>query len=210
MKDYVIVYDPSKESEKERQTSWQVLEPKTIITSIAVSDDNVFVADAGTRSVWRFNKSGEILNRLNGSDPDTGQKGFVVPSPYFDVVIDSNEALWVVNPGMQKVQNYRDTGELVSSWGAPSVKIEGFCGCCNPSHIAVTPDGSFVTSEKGLSGIKVYDQAGRFKGVVAGPDSFDDGTSGIDIAVDSSGTIFALDTSRGLVRIFMSKEGIEK
>lgn len=205
-KNYIIAYDPEKELDA-RFSGWEKLEPKTIITSIAVTDDDVFAADAGTRTVWRFAKSGEIINRINGEDKTSGQKGFVVPSPYFDVATDSNEELWIVNPGRQKVQNYRKTGELVSSWGSSSVRIDGFCGCCNPSHIAIMPSGSFVTSEKGLVRVKVYDSAGKFTGAVAGPESFEDSTRGLDLAVDSKGKILILDPVREMVRIFEKKGG---
>lgn len=202
----VIVYDINKE-EKARYAGWQDLGPKMVITSIAVTDEDVFAADAGTRSVWRFNKKGEILNRINGEDKESGQTGFVVPSPYFDLATDPNETLWIVNPGMQKIQSYRKTGELVSSWGSSAIDVKGFCGCCNPSHIAIMPDGSFVTSEKGIVRVKVYDPAGRFTGVVAGPEAFEDSATGLDLAVDSQGRVLVLDPVREMIRIFEKRGG---
>jgi hypothetical protein len=84
--------------------------------------------------------------------------------------------------------------------------LDGFCGCCNPSHLALTPDGKFITSEKGLPRVKVYDRAGRFECVVAGPDRFARDTVGLDVAVDSTGRILVLDPAAGAVRVFEKRE----
>jgi len=85
------------------------------------------------------------------------------------------------------------------------MRPEGFCGCCNPSHIALFPDGRFVTSEKGLPRVKVYDAKGVFVGLVAGPDMFAEDAVGLDLAVDSRGRILVLDPARRMVRVFAAK-----
>ena len=86
------------------------------------------------------------------------------------------------------------------------MSIEGFSGCCNPVHVASLPDGSFVTSEKGLLRIKIHNQIGEFVTVVAMPDQFDKDTGDVDIAVNSKGQILVLDPKRKQVRIFQEKE----
>ena len=83
------------------------------------------------------------------------------------------------------------------------MEIEGFCGCCNPSHFAILEDGSFVTSEKGIPRVKIYDRLGRLASVVAGSDRFDEGTVGLDLALDSAQRILVLDPARRAVRIFV-------
>jgi hypothetical protein len=85
--------------------------------------------------------------------------------------------------------------------------VEGFCGCCNPTHMAILPDGSFVTSEKGLPRVKIHAQSGELKAVVAAPDSFAEHTVGLDLAVDSAGRILVLDPVARAVRIFSEKAG---
>ncbi|MBM3243119.1 hypothetical protein FJZ31_43220, partial [Candidatus Poribacteria bacterium] len=50
--------------------------------------------------------------------------------------------------------------------GYLSMDIDGFCGCCNPVNFAMLPDGRFVTCEKGLPRVKIYDADGTFSGVV--------------------------------------------
>ena len=73
--------------------------------------------------------------------------------------------------------------------------------------MAILSDGSFVTSEKGIPRVKVYDQTGQFKTVVAGPEAFADGTIGLDLAVDDNDRIYVLDPKKKAVRVFVKKEG---
>jgi hypothetical protein len=85
------------------------------------------------------------------------------------------------------------------------MELDGFSGCCNPTHIAILNDGSFVTSEKGIVRVKIIDPTGKFKTVVATPDDFEKGTTGLDIAIDSEERIILLDPLRNQVRIFEKK-----
>ena len=85
--------------------------------------------------------------------------------------------------------------------------IEGFCGCCNPTDIALLPDGKVVTGEKGLPRVKVYRQDGAFDAVVAEQSAFVPGSVPLDLATDASGHIFVLDALRRVVRVF---ERVEK
>ena len=83
-----------------------------------------------------------------------------------------------------------------------TVEIDGFQGCCNPVRIAVMEDGSFVTSEKGVVRIKIYDQSGTLRSVVAAPDLFKEEGKAPDVCVDSAGVVYALDMDRNVIRIF--------
>ncbi|HUW61307.1 MAG TPA: NHL repeat-containing protein [Candidatus Bathyarchaeia archaeon] len=141
--------------------AWPDLGDRAWLTSIACDEENVYVADAGNRIVWRFDGCGKMLNRI-------GEK-FIVPSPYFDVAINPIGELWVVNPGMHGLENYRPGGDLVSSWRRPGIEPDSFCGCCNPIHIAFRTDNSLVTAEKGVARIKVYSPDTTLLEVVAAP-----------------------------------------
>jgi hypothetical protein len=199
MNDHVEVFDPA----GSRKAIWESLGEDAILTSISLSRDFVFVADAGNHIVWRFNRSGEQPQRIGDKDDARDIPGFVIPSPYFDVAVDPDEFLWVANTGRHSLENYTLDGDLRSVWGEFSMEIEGFCGCCNPSHFAILEDGSFVTSEKGIPRIKIYNRLGLLAAVVAGPDRFDEGTVGLDLALDSSQRILVLDPARRVVRIFV-------
>jgi hypothetical protein len=180
---------------------------KTHITSIAVSRDALFVADMGERAVRHYTLAGDLVGRIGTKDQDRNVPGFVVPSPYFDLLVARDGLLRIVDPGRHRVTAFTVDGYLEQSWGRPSFALEGFSGCCNPSHIAQLPDGSFVTSEKGIARVKVYDAEGRFVTAVVGTEGLDTESVPCDIAVDGQGRILVLDPGRSVVRIFESTEG---
>lgn len=202
MGDHVEVYG----IDGKRIASWKQINEKSIITSIAVSESSLFVADAGLRQVWHFDKDGNLRSSFGDKDDQAGVPGFVIPSPHFDLLIDkTDQSLWVVNPGHRKIENYDEDGRFLKSWGISSIQLPGFSGCCNPTDIAMINDGSFVTSEKGLVRVKVYDHNGKFMNVVAAPNLFDEDTVGLDLAVDDDGRVLILDCRRRVVRIFVKK-----
>ena len=198
MNDHIEVFDRSGRV----KARWGSPGDKAIITSIAVSDEFVFAADAGNHIVWKYDKNGNILLRIGEKNEEKDIPGFLIPSPYFDVSIDPDGFLWVANTGRHSLENYTFDGDLRSTWGEFSMEIEGFCGCCNPSHFAIFDDGKFLTAEKGIPRIKVYNRLGELESVVAGSDQFIEGTVGLDVAVDSEGNIYVLDPYKKEVRIF--------
>ena len=200
--DHIEVYD----ADGLKKASWESLGERAIITSIAVAETGVFVADAGNKIVWKFDKSGSKLQRIGDKDEGKDIPGFIIPSPYFDVAIDPDGFLWVANTGRHSLENYTVDGDFRSSWGEPGMGIEGFCGCCNPTHFIILEDDSFVTSEKGLPRVKMYNRIGELVSVVAPTDQFVESTVGLDLAVDSSQRIYVLDPMQRLVRIFEKKE----
>jgi hypothetical protein len=192
---------------------------RTYLTSAAAHHDTLYLADAGNREIITLSlKSGEIKNRFGKKDPDLGNPGFNVPSPYFAVAVASDDQLRVANTGLLRIETYTLDGRFVSSWGEPGMKIDRFCGCCNPAYFALAHSGEFVTSEKGLARINVYHPDGTFKGAVAGPNMLVtdmelakracvDCTvgAGFDIALDPNGDILTLDPYRRVVRRFQPK-----
>jgi len=116
----------------------------------------------------------------------------------------------VVNdPGRHRIKIYTYSGGLVSVWKSnPTTAIGGFSGCCNPSHIALCPDGNIVTSEKAIPRIKLYSPAGDFIGVVAPPESFVSGQSPCDVAAGGNGRIYAMDPATGNIRVFVEKKKV--
>lgn len=214
MKDHIELYD----SQGKRLASWEGLGDSAVLTSIAVSGEDVFVADAGNRIVMHYDTAGKLINLIGSKDEDRNVPGFVIPSPYFDLAVGRDGLLRVVNPGRLRIETYTFDGDFEFSWGKASVGIEGFCGCCNPVNFAILPNGSFVTCEKGLVRIKVYDSDGGFVGVVAAPRQLvRDGelkicetpqecqSGGFDVAVDTEGKVYVLDSIKNVVRIFSRK-----
>ena len=202
MHDHVRVFD----SEGILLSRWNSFGEKAVITSIAVNGDKVYIADAGNRIVYECDEMGNLISRIGEKDDVKGISGYVIPSPYFDVAIDADGFLWAANTGLHSLENYNADGSLRTSWKASSVQIEGFSGCCNPAHFAIMDDNSFITSEKGLVRIKIYDQHGQFKGVVAPPAAFNrEATLAPEIMPDGDNRVISLDFERKQIRIFERK-----
>ena len=189
-------------SNGEQKDKWEILNDRVVITSIATTEESVFVADAGNKIVYHYDFDGNLINEIGRKDSTKGVQGFIIPSPYFDLAIGRDGELWVVNSGRHQLEAYDKVGNLKSSWKKTSMGLDGFSGCCNPSHIAILPNGSFVTSEKGIERIKIHQPSGEFESVVATPKDFKEGTKGLDLAVDSEGRVIVLDPKKGMIRIF--------
>ena len=214
MKDHVEIFS----ADGTREAVWDRPPGKrTALTSIAAAEDDLFVADAGAIVVWHYDLHGKLLGGIGKRDPERGIRGFVVPSPYFDVAVAPDGLLRVVNPGTHRIEAFTFDGHLELSWGKRGLGVEAFCGCCNPSNIAIMADGRVVTAEKGIPRVKVYDESGKFECVVVGPDVLAPNRLAtvetrdelrlhpVDLAVDSRERILVLDPAAGCVRIFEHK-----
>ena len=185
---------------------WESFGTDAVITSIAVKSEDVFIADAGQKVVYHCDLKGNLINKIGLKDPATGVPGFIIPSAYFDLGISKDGKLWVVNPGRHSFEKYNFDGKLLTSWGKASMAMEGFCGCCNPSNFAFLNDSLFVTSEKAIERVKIYNADGSFRCIVATPDQFKAGTKGLDLAVDKQNRILVLDPVKMEIRIFEPKK----
>jgi hypothetical protein len=188
-----------------KTADWNSFTDSTVITSIAEKSGIVFVADAGKRIVRKFTLDGKPMGEIEGKSGNDQVHGFIIPSPYFDLAFNTDGELWIVNPGKHSLENYTVDGKLRTWWQASSIKVEGFSGCCNPAHFAFLPDGSLVTSEKGMIRIKTYKPSGEFSGVVAAPSKFAENGHAPDLAVDNQGNIYALDIDKKMLRLFVKK-----
>jgi len=215
LRDHVEVFD----QRGRRQAAWDSPGARAWLTGLAAGANDLFAADAGNRLVWRYDRSGKLVSRIGQKDNERNVPGFIVPSPFFDLRLHKDGLLRVANPGRHRVEAYTFDGDFEFAWGRASAAIDGFCGCCNPCNFALTPEGRFVTCEKGLPRVKVYGPAGEFESVVAGVESFaqnarassgegagDGSKGGLDAAVDSQGRIFILDLVTGEVRLMRRKE----
>jgi hypothetical protein len=182
---------------------WADLGERSVLTNLAIKGDLIYAADAGNRRIVIFDREGVQTGQFEGKAESEAGHGFIVPSANFDLAVNSFGELWVVNPGKHALENYSNEGRLRGFWENMSFEIDGFLGCCNPARITTLEDGSFVTSEKGLVRIKIYDQSGVLKSVVATPDLFkgDEGKAP-EVCADENNVIYALDFDRDMVRVF--------
>jgi len=201
--------------------AWTDFPDGLLPTAISIDEDVIYVADAKNRLVLKLDPTGKSLATIGKRDSARGHKGFVVPSPYFCLRMAPDGLLRVVNPGAHRIEAWTPDGSLEISWGKPGFAVDGFCGCCNPVSFDIFPDGSYVTCEKGLPRVKLYDSHGDFVGLVAGPEAFpeylnaanagspDSLGSGIYAAIDPQGRILVLDVIGGDVRIMQRKEATD-
>lgn len=202
-----------------RTTAWETPGKRSWISGLAVGESEVFVADAGARLIWRYDRSGKVTGRIGERDKDREIPGFVLPSPYLDVELAADGLLRVNNPGRHRVEFYTTEGKLEFAWGQPGMAIDAFSGCCNPINLALLADGTVVTCEKGLPRVKLHSTHGDFEGVVAGTESFPENAktgagdgfgdgvrASLDAVADASGGIYILDTVTRQVHVMEPKQ----
>ncbi len=190
------------------RATWNAFTDRSFLTSIALKDGDVYVADAGKRVVYRLNRDGAVQTRIGEKDDARDIPGLEVPSPYLDIATNPDGDLWVVNPGKLGLEQFREDGSIVTSWYRPTVlALEGFPGCCNPTHIAFDSKGNLLTCEKGLVRVKRFEvTAGTYDGLVAASEQFPQEQSVKDLAVDAKDRVLVLDAKRGSIRVFTRKE----
>jgi len=194
-------------------TRWGDEKSNGYITSVAVNDNYLYAADAGRKIIHKYDPDGTLVQQIGIKDTITNAPGFIVPSPYFDIAFGGFSDLWAANTGRLRVEMYSVSGFIRADWGKSAYEPGGFSGCCNPAHLAILPDGCFVTYEKGIDHIKVFDQGGQFICFVGGAGSFrgnPDFSLGInnlvkDIAAGSDGKIYILD-AYNRINIFEKKD----
>jgi len=166
-------------------------DPFGYATGICVSGENIFIADAGLKTVFRFNRMGEPINEIASTAMSATTTGFFIPTPYFDCAVHEG-VLSVPNPGHLRVERYDFEGHPLDRWGKPGAKEDEFPGCSNPTNLAILPGGDIVVSQKGQPCLKLFDSKGTYLKTF-GASLFNPSTQGIDLAVNTKGEIFAVD-----------------
>ena len=182
-------------SSGEIKDEWGPFEDKAFITSVSSNGANVAFADAGNKMIFILDKSGGVKRMIGQND---GQ--FIVPSPYFEVALGSDNTLFVANTGNRRVETRTIEGKLKSYFGEPGLAPEAFCGCCNPAHLAAFADG-FVTAEKGINRIKIMDKSGKFIEYVSSKNKFTPSVP-LDIACIDGKTVYAANPADSKLYIF--------
>jgi DNA-binding beta-propeller fold protein YncE len=198
MTDHVEVYG----KHGKRLHVWPIVGAGAYITAIAIMEKDIWIANSAGRVVVHGDLQGSVIGRLGEKNDAEGYPGLIVPSPHLDVAIAPGGNLYVTNPGMHRVETHSPDGKMLAFWGESSSALDAFCGCCNPTDIALLPDGRFITSEKGIPRVKIYSATGQFQEVVAGPESFASNTMGLDLAVAPDHNVLVLDPKAKVVRIF--------
>lgn len=176
---------------------WGPYEGNSIITSVSAGKSFLAVADAGNKRIFILKKNGEMNSMMGQSEEQ-----FVVPSPYFDVAL-LEEKLFVANTGHRRIETWTPDGKKLSEFGEPGTAPGAFCGCCNPAHFAVIPQG-FVTAEKGINRIKILDGNGDFVEFVSSQNDFIPSLP-LDVASADGETIYAANSMNNTLYVFKRK-----
>ena len=172
------------------------------VTAIALPGEHILLADVSNRRIRRYDLEGRWLNDI-GADNNT--RGFMVPNGHLDFNVDANGVIHAVNPGKHRIERYTPGGKLLGHFGRFGThRPEDFPGCCNPTNLALTPGGEVIVTEKAAPRLKVYSADGKLLALVGG-EAFDPNCKNMDIAVDSKGRIYVVDTVRLHIRVFEAK-----
>ena len=182
--------------------TWRDADRLGLVTAIGLTGKHVLLADTRDRCLRRFDRSGKFLNNIG---KDNRMRGFLVPNRHLDFAVDSQGIIHAANPGKHRVEQYTLEGKLLGHFGRFDGRDPaGFTGCCNPTNVALTPKGQVVVTVKADPHVKVYDASGKFLAVV-GKGDFELACKNMDVAVDSKGRIYVVDTVRLDICVYTQK-----
>lgn len=184
----------------EKQAAWgeegEGPEQFQYITCLAVRGNFLYVADAGNRRIARYAVDGDYVDSVGG---------FFIPSPYFDCAINPAGELLVAHTGKHRVERYDGNMRMLSHWGQYGGTPSTFSGCCNPTHLAVLPDGNLTVTEKGIPTLKLFSPSGDLLAWL--DDShFPQTTRGLDLSVGNAGRLYLLEPHKKEVRVYEIKK----
>jgi hypothetical protein len=182
----------------EKIDEWGPFEDNSIITSVSSNKSFVAFADAANKLVFVLDKSGVVKSLIGKSG-----EPFYIPSNYFDIALDSENNLFAANTGKRRIEKRNLDGILLSFFGEPGTKPGAFCGCCNPSHFALIPAG-FVTGEKGINRITIFNEKGDFVEFVSSINHFIPALP-LDIASANGKIIYGANPADSKLYVFKRK-----
>jgi hypothetical protein len=167
------------------------------VTAIGFTKDSVLAGDAADRAIRRFDRNGKFLNNIGKDNP---VNGLLIPNGVVDFAVDAHGIIYAANPGKHRVERYTPAGELLGHIGRfDGLDPAGFTGCCNPTNVAIR-DGIYTTEKAGPR-VKAYDFSGKLLAVIA-TDLFDANCKNMDIAADSHGRVYVVDTVKAAILVF--------
>jgi len=170
------------------------------VTALAPLADGILVADAQGRCLRRYGSDGAHVADIGA---DNRMRGFLIPNGVLDFALDDRGVIHAANPGKHRVERYSTDGELLGHFGRFDGRDPaGFSGCCNPTNVTVVGHDRVFVTEKAAPRAKVYDGEGRLLAVIAAGDVFDPNCKNMDLAVDSRGRVYVVDTARRQVLAF--------
>lgn len=156
-------------------------------TGIAVdSSGNVYVADTGNNRIQKFHSTGTYL--LQWGSYGTADGAFNAPT---GIAVDSNGLIYVTDTGNHRIQKFNPSGTFLATWGTAGTGSGQFSA---PIGIATDSWGNVWVADL-TPRIQKFSPTGEYFA------SFNTSGANIDVAIDPSGTVYALWKSDGLWKI---------
>lgn len=146
-----------------------------------IQEDTVVQLDSDT---------GRVLRRW-------GRGHFYLPHM---ITVDRDNNVWIADTGMHMVFKFTVEGKLLRSWGTKLQPGSGGDGFCQPTHVAVLNDGSFVVGD-GYCNRRVarFDSTGKYTGEASLDDMF---VVHSVIVHECTGVLYVADRQRRRVHSF--------
>ncbi len=165
---------------------------------IAVSkDDFVYVVDTANARVQKFDSSGKFVSIIGSSG--TGDGKFLTP---LGIAVDSDGNIFVADSGNNRIQKFNSNGVFLVSYNAASGGIK-----ISPDGIDIDSSGNIIVADAGGSRIVVLDKDGN---TVTSFGKAGSSNSQFklpkDVALDSDGDLFVVDSSNHRIQKFGSKD----
>jgi len=188
-------------------STWSDSELLGRVTAIDFLEEEIIAADSLARCLRRFDRERRFLNNIGDANR---MRGFNIPNGALDFAIDRLGVIHACNPGKHRVERYNPNGDLLGHIGRFDGRDpEGFPGCCNPTNVTVTDQGYTYVTEKAGPRAKVLDSEGNLVGVIAAG-VFDPNCKNMDVAVDSRGWVYVVDTVKLLINVFRPEDDGEQ
>jgi DNA-binding beta-propeller fold protein YncE len=171
------------------------------LSSITTHDNFVLLLDAGNSCIHKYSSDGKFIEDI-GRAKKSKRGSFSTCCGIFDAAVDSKGKIYVANLGAHRVEIVDPANPKAKKfWGQAGDKPEEFCGCCNPTNIAIASNGDVITSEKSIPRVKIYSPEGKLK-VLIGADNFSRDCANMFVAVDSKNNIYVVDNTANCIRVF--------
>ncbi|MCC8133912.1 MAG: hypothetical protein LIP04_10360 [Tannerellaceae bacterium] len=171
---------------------WEACSEQSDYCSLAVTSGYLFATDVAMKHIAQYRDDGNFVRFIQSPN------GFIIPSYSFGIE-SIGETLYCSNPGRHLVESYSVNGEYLGAFGKPGGAPGLFAGCCNPVHIAHSPNGEIITSEKGNPRISCYSPDGQFRSILLDKQLLGGGKTAYDVKLNEDKMYVA---GNGMVSVF--------
>ena len=155
---------------------WEAYSDNSDYCSFAVASGSVFVTDAANKEICKYSADGNFIKTIKSPNR------FIIPSYTFGIIC-MDGVVYCSNSGRHQIEMFTPDGDYLGAFGQAGAQAGSFCGCCNPVHLTVAPDGNIITSEKGIPRISYYGKDGQFHNILLDSRALGGGNKAYDVKI---------------------------